>query len=55
MADGEGEKGFYKMRRQNEGRSFSPCRFEADHSRTRVLLGSAAKRHHRKTPALILP
>ena len=53
--EGRGGKGFGKTGRQNEGRSFPPCRFEGDHSRTRVLLGSPAKRHLRKIPALILP
>lgn len=57
-AGGRGEesgKGFGNMRRQNEGRSFSFCRFEGVPSRTGVRLGSPAKRPLRKIQALILP
>ena len=46
----QGGKGFScgVRRRESRGATFPRWRVEADHSRTRVPLGSPAKRHHRK-------
>ena len=51
MERGAGEKTGISLefgRRGNQSASFPRWRIEGDHSRTRVLLGSPAKRHHRK-------